>query len=109
MKWLEQFILGIPTMLLKKIPYAWLGAVCFWSWPPVFSGILLAIVLLGLLMMVWQQRAWEARIRREFSSGKTKPLYRPPARPTDVPDPQPRARAGRQRSAGLAAGRPVRS
>jgi hypothetical protein len=74
MRMLEQFILDIPYLFLKKIPYAWVGVVYFWSWPPVFSGILLAIILLGLLMMVWQNRAWEARIKREFSSGKTRPL-----------------------------------
>ncbi len=71
----EKFILDIPYLFLKKIPYAWLAVVCFWSWPPVVSGILLAIVLVGLGMMAWQNRAWEARIRREFSSGKAQLLW----------------------------------
>ena len=74
MRMLEQFILEIPYLFLKKIPYAWLAVIFFWSWPPLFSCILLGIVLLGLLMMVWQNRAWEARIIREFSSGKTRPF-----------------------------------
>jgi hypothetical protein len=84
MKWLEEFILGIPTLLLKKIPYAWLGVVCFWSWPPVFSGILMAIVLLGLLMLVWQQWAWETRITRDFSGEKTQPYIDHPHAPRSL-------------------------
>jgi hypothetical protein len=74
MKLLEKFILGIPYWFLKTILYAWLGAVIFWSWPPVVSGILTAIVLMSLLMMAWQRRAWEARIRREFHSGEARPF-----------------------------------
>ena len=74
MRFLEQFILEIPYLFLKKIPYAWLGVVFFWSWPPVVSGILIAIVALGMIIMVWQNRAWEARITREFHSGKDR-LY----------------------------------
>jgi hypothetical protein len=68
---LEAFILGVPTAFLKKIQYAWLGVVFFWSWPPIFSGILLGIVVAGLLMMAWQQLAWEARIKREYHSAGT--------------------------------------
>jgi hypothetical protein len=67
MQLLDRLILGIPYLFLKKIPYAWLGAVFFWSRPQVFSAILLAIVLLGLGMMAWQEQAWERKIRREFS------------------------------------------
>jgi hypothetical protein len=74
MRVLEQFILDIPYLFLKKIPYAWLATVFFWSWPPVFSSVFLAIVLLGLLMMAWQNKAWETRIIREYSNGKTSPL-----------------------------------
>jgi hypothetical protein len=74
MRMLEAFILGVPIAFLKKIQYAWLGAVFFWTWPPVFSSILLGIVVAGLLMMAWQQRAWEAGIKREHHSGGTK-LY----------------------------------
>jgi hypothetical protein len=46
MRVLEQFILDIPYLFLKNIPYAWLAAVFFWSWPPVFSSVFLPIVLL---------------------------------------------------------------
>lgn len=73
MRVLERFILGVPYLFLKKIPYAWLGVIWFWSWPPVFSGILLTIVLVGLGMMAWQEWAWEDKIRREFHNAKTRP------------------------------------
>jgi hypothetical protein len=74
MRRFEEFILDIPYLFLKKIPYAWLAVVYFWSRPPVLSGILLTIVLVGLGMMALQERAWEAKIRREFCDGKSKPL-----------------------------------
>jgi hypothetical protein len=74
MKFLDQFILNIPYLFLKKIPYAWIAVVYFWGWPPVFSGILLGIVLVGLLMMRWQNHAWEASTIRDFHSGAFKPI-----------------------------------
>jgi hypothetical protein len=74
MRVLERFILDVPYLFLKKIPYAWLGAVFFWSQPPVLSGILLVIVLAGLGMMAWQERTWETKIIREFSSGEGKAI-----------------------------------
>ena len=73
MRKLEAFILDVPYLFLKKIPYFWIGVVIFWNWPPVVSGIILAIVLVGLLMMVWQERAWEASVRREFHSSDDRP------------------------------------
>jgi hypothetical protein len=73
MRMLEAFILGVPYLFLKKIPYAWLLAVVLWNWTPVVSGMLLAVVLLGLAMMAWQQRAWENKIMREFSDGSDNP------------------------------------
>jgi len=72
MKLLDNFILGIPYLFLKKIPYAWLAAVAFWSWPPVVSGVFLVIVLLGLLAILWQKKAWEAKIVREQHRGETR-------------------------------------
>jgi hypothetical protein len=62
----EKFVLAIPYLFLKKIPYAWILVVALWSWPPVLSGIFLAIILLGLFLMMMQQRAWESRIKREY-------------------------------------------
>ena len=70
MKWLDQFILDIPYLFLKKIPYVWVGVVALWKWPALVSGILLAIVLLGLGMMAWQERAWENKIKRGYHSGE---------------------------------------
>jgi hypothetical protein len=81
MKLLEKFILGVPYLFLKKIPYAGVLVVFFWSWQPVISGMLLAIALLGLLMMAWQNRAWENKIRREFHSGAAKPFIDHPHAP----------------------------
>ncbi|MBI5842802.1 MAG: hypothetical protein HZB19_22140 [Chloroflexi bacterium] len=66
MKFLEDFVLAIPYLFLKKIPYAWVFVVMFWAWPPVVSGIITAIILIGLFFMAVQQRAWEAMIRREY-------------------------------------------
>jgi hypothetical protein len=81
MKWLEQFLLEIPYLFLKKIPYAWVGVAAFWSWPPLASGALMALVLLGLGMMVGQNRAWEAKIRREFHGGDAAPYMDHPHAP----------------------------
>lgn len=59
---LHRFALGIPYLFLKKIPYAWLFAVALWSAPPLVSGVLLLAVLLGIGLMLLQQRAWEAEV-----------------------------------------------
>lgn len=75
MRAFENFILEIPYLFLKKIPYAWLAVIFFWVWPPVlFSWILIGIVVLGLLMMDWQRRAWETRLIREHHAGPEKPF-----------------------------------
>jgi hypothetical protein len=68
MRKIEQFVLDIPYLFIKKVPYVWVAVVGFWHWPPVLSGIFLVIMLLAFVIMAWQQRAWEAFIRREFSS-----------------------------------------
>lgn len=82
MRFLESFILGIPYLFLKKIPYAWLAVIFFWVWPPVlFSWILVGIILLGLLMMDWQRRAWEAKLVREHHQGTEKPFIDRPKMP----------------------------
>ncbi len=81
MRFLETFILGVPRLFLKKIAYAWLGVIFFWHWPPVSSGIFMGIMLLGLLLMVWQDRAWEARVTREFHGRDTRPYIDRPHAP----------------------------
>jgi hypothetical protein len=78
---LEQFILGIPHRFLKTGLYAWLGGIFFWGWLPVASGILLAVVLLCLGLMVWQEQAWEASITRQFHSGGASPYIDRPHAP----------------------------
>lgn len=85
MRFLENFILGVPYLFLKKIPYAWLAVIFFWVWPPVlFSWILIAIVALGLLMMDWQRRIWEARLIREHHAGPERPFIDRPKMPLTV-------------------------
>jgi hypothetical protein len=81
MNFLNNFILGIPYLFLKKIPYAWMAAVFFWSWPPTLSVIFLGIVLLGLLMMFWQERAWRRKIRHEYQQDETEPYIDRPHLP----------------------------
>lgn len=65
---LDRFILAIPVLLIKQFPYAWIAAVVFWSWPPFFSGVFLAIVVVGLLMLRWQSAAWVSNLKREHAS-----------------------------------------
>src|SRR5574337_1608595 len=66
MRFIENLVLEIPYLFLKKIPYLWILAVAFWAWPPILSAVLTGIILLGLLLMILQQRFWEARIQRDF-------------------------------------------
>src|SRR5690242_13391650 len=69
---LDQFILAIPVLFIKQFPYAWIAAVVFWSWPPAFSVVFLAVILIGLLMLRWQSSAWISNLQREhaFQDGK---------------------------------------
>jgi hypothetical protein len=73
MRSLESLILGIPRLFLKKIAYAWLGVIFFWHWPPVSSSIFMVIMLLGFLLIAWQDHAWRARITCEFHYAQTRP------------------------------------
>src|SRR5512135_300806 len=67
-QFLDRFILGFPVLFIKQFPYAWIAAIAFWSWPPFFSGIFLAIIVVGLLMLHWQSIAWVSNLRREHAS-----------------------------------------
>lgn len=85
MRFLENFILEVPYLFLKKVPYAWLAVVFFWVWPPVLlSWILIGIVALGLVMMVWQRRAWETKLIREHHHGKKIPYIDHPQMPLSI-------------------------
>ena len=64
MQILEDFILEVPYLFLRKVPYAWVPIVAFWSWPPYLSAIFLLILLIGLGLMLYQQYAWEQKIKR---------------------------------------------
>ncbi len=65
---LDRFILGFPVLFIKQFPYAWIAAIVFWSWPPFFSFVFLAVVVIGLLMLHWQSIAWVSNLRREHAS-----------------------------------------
>ncbi len=67
-QFLDRFILGFPVLFLKQFPYAWIAAVAFWAWPPSFSAVFLAVVVIGLLMLHWQSVAWVSNLRREHAS-----------------------------------------
>ena len=69
---LDHFILAIPVLFIKQFPYAWIAAITFWSWPPTFSVVFLVIILIGLLALRWQSRAWISNLQREhaFKDGK---------------------------------------
>jgi hypothetical protein len=62
---LDHFILAIPVLFIKQFPYAWIAAIVLWSWPPYFSGIFLAVIVVGLLLLRWQSAAWISHMRRE--------------------------------------------
>ncbi|MFZ5881695.1 MAG: hypothetical protein ACOY0R_20200 [Chloroflexota bacterium] len=66
MRFFENFVLDIPYLFLKKIPYSWFFAVIFLTWAPAVSALLMVVIVLGLGLMALQQRFWEAKIRREF-------------------------------------------
>jgi len=69
---LDQFILAIPVLFIKQFPYAWIAAVVLWSWPPTFSIVFLAIIVIGLFALRWQSKAWISNLQREhaFKDGK---------------------------------------
>ncbi|HET9587856.1 MAG TPA: hypothetical protein VFO91_03610 [Anaerolineales bacterium] len=69
---LDRFILAIPLLFIKQFPYAWIAVVALWTWPPVVPGFLLLIIVIGMLMLRWQSRAWISNLRREhaFREGK---------------------------------------
>lgn len=64
---LDRFILAIPVLFIKQFPYAWIAAIALWTWPPGFSWIFLAIIVIGLLMLRWQSVAWISNLRRDHA------------------------------------------
>ena len=67
MKFLESLLLNSPYRFLRHTPYAWVALVMFWVWPPDWLVLTFAgLIVLGLILMVLQQRFWERRVLREY-------------------------------------------
>jgi hypothetical protein len=64
---LDHFILAFPVLFIKQFPYAWIAAVVFWAWPPTFSLVFLAVIVIGLFALYWQSRAWISNLQREHA------------------------------------------
>lgn len=81
---LDHFILAIPVLFIKQFPYAWIAAIVFWAWPPTFSAVFLAIIVVGLLALRWQSSSWVSNLQREhaFKDGKFY-VDQPPFSPMD--------------------------
>lgn len=78
---LDHLILAIPVVFIKQYAFAWIAAIALWTWPPVASGIFLAIVMIGILMLRWQSIAWLSNLRREHASPNGKfYIDQPPVR-----------------------------
>jgi hypothetical protein len=58
------FILRIPPSVLARVFYAWVPLVAFLAWPPVVSGLLAILLLLGLVLLKAQRSTWERLIRQ---------------------------------------------
>jgi hypothetical protein len=43
------------------------GLRCFWTWPPTFSLVFLAVILIGLFALYWQSHAWISNLQREHA------------------------------------------
>ena len=82
---LDHFILAFPVLFLKQFPYAWIAAVVFWSWPPTFSLVFLAVIVIGIFALHWQSRAWLSNLQREHAlkDGKFY-IDQPPFTPLDA-------------------------
>lgn len=79
MRVFEDFVLGLPYLVMRRAPYAWVGIVALWTWPPYFSGLFMLLFLIGVGLMLFQQIAWERKIQREhtvlFKDHPQAPLY----------------------------------
>ena len=66
---LDKFILSFPVLFLKQYPYAWIAVVVLWAWPPVLSGVFLAVMAIGIASLHWRSAAWIADMRRQYAPG----------------------------------------
>jgi len=80
-KFLDSFILNIPRLFLKQYAYAWFPLIVLWSWPPNFSIIFLAIIIINLFLLWWRIAAWVSHTRREYAGADGKFYLDRPAVP----------------------------
>jgi hypothetical protein len=66
-QWLDRFILGVPILLLKQYPYAWLVFVVFWPRSSSTAFVCLMIIAVGILSLRWQYAAWISHLRRQYA------------------------------------------
>lgn len=64
---LDRFILRFPVLLIKQYPYAWIAVVAFWPRSQWLAAIFLAIIVLALLALRWQNTVWIASIRGQHA------------------------------------------
>ncbi|MEW5938711.1 MAG: hypothetical protein AB1750_03545 [Chloroflexota bacterium] len=64
---LDRFILSFPVLFLKQYPYAWIAVVALWDWPPVLSGVFLAVIAIGIAALNWRAAAWISEQRRQLA------------------------------------------
>ena len=68
---LDKFILSFPVLFIKQYPYAWIAVVVLWTWPPVLSGVFLAVIVLGIFSLHWRSAAWISDQRRQHAPDNT--------------------------------------
>ena len=68
---LDKFILSFPVLFLKQYPYAWIAVVVLWAWPPILSGVFLAVIVLGIFSLNWRSAAWISDQRRQHAPHHT--------------------------------------
>lgn len=66
-QFLDRFILGFPVLFLKQYPYAWIAVVALWPSSPSMAMLFLAVIVIGILSLVWQRAAWISEMRREHA------------------------------------------
>lgn len=66
-QFLDRFILSFPVLFLKQYPYAWIAAISLWQWPPTISVIFIVVIVMGIMMLYWQSRAWISNLQREHA------------------------------------------
>lgn len=64
---LDRFFLRFPVLFLKQYPYAWIAVVALWPRAPWLAAIFLVVMVLAILALHWQNKAWIASIRRQHA------------------------------------------